>query len=248
MRTSPWSRPAPRRVRQRRPGRDRLHRRRRGRGPAGREPPPRPRRHRDPRRLRPRAIEGKIAAAGFAREHEIPCLGLCLGLQTMGHRVRPQRLRPSPAPTPRSSTLTRPIRHRPDGRAARGGRLRRAPSAWACTRPARRRLQVAAAYGEPLVYERHRHRYEFNSRYAGASRSAACARWAPRPTTAWWSSWSSTTPVLDRHPGPPEFKSRPDRPHPLFQAFVAPPVPGRGPGAPPPPAGHLRPVRACSAV
>ena len=41
-----------------------------------------------------RGIEGKIAAAGYAREHDIPCLGLCLGPAGDDHRVRPQRARP----------------------------------------------------------------------------------------------------------------------------------------------------------
>ena len=40
-----------------------------------------------------RGIEGKIAAASYAREHDIPCLGLCLGPAGHGHRLRPQRRR-----------------------------------------------------------------------------------------------------------------------------------------------------------
>ena len=41
-----------------------------------------------------RGVEGKIAAAAYARENDVPCLGLCLGMQVDDHRVRPQRARP----------------------------------------------------------------------------------------------------------------------------------------------------------
>ena len=80
-----------------------------------------------------------------------------------------------------------------------------------------------AAYGEELVYERHRHRYEVNNRYRARLEEAGMVM-------------SGTSPDgllvefielrRDQHPfyvatqAHPEFKSRPDRPHPLFAAFV----------------------------
>ena len=82
--------------------------------------------------------------------------------------------------------------------------------------------QVAEAYGEPVVSERHRHRYEFNSNYR--ARLEAEGLWC-----------SGTSPdnklvefiELPGHPfwlatqAHPEFKSRPDRPHPLFRDLIA---------------------------
>jgi CTP synthase len=81
---------------------------------------------------------------------------------------------------------------------------------------------VAQAYGEPLVYERHRHRYEFNPRYRRRLEDAGLLPVGTSPDDrlvefvelAGHPFWIGT----QAHP---EFKSRPDRPHPLFVAFVA---------------------------
>jgi len=82
--------------------------------------------------------------------------------------------------------------------------------------------QVAAAYGEPVVSERHRHRYEFNERYRGQLEDAGL----------WCSGTSPDNRLVEfielpGHPfwvgtqAHPEFKSRPDRPHPLFRELIA---------------------------
>ena len=142
-----------------------------------------------------RGIEGKIAAAGYAREHDIPCLGLCLGLQVMTiefarNVLRPrrrqlERVRPADART-RSSTSWTTQRDVVD----MGGTMRLGAYVGRARSPAR---MVAEAYGDEVVSERHRHRYEFNPRYRGQLRGrrprAARAR---RPTAGWSSSSSST--------------------------------------------------------
>jgi CTP synthase len=89
--------------------------------------------------------------------------------------------------------------------------------------PARLRQgsKVAAAYGEPIVYERHRHRYEFNPRYLTRMEDAGlrCSGTSPDNRLVEFLE-------LDGHPfwigtqAHPEFKSRPDRPHPLFRSFI----------------------------
>ncbi|MCU1451541.1 MAG: synthase, partial [Acidimicrobiales bacterium] len=112
-----------------------------------------------------RGIEGKIAAAGYAREHEIPCLGLCLGLQTMVIELARNVAGLAGA---NSSEFDGESPHRvidlmDEQREVvdYGGTMRLG------LYPAKLvpGSQVAAAYGESIVYERHRHRYEFNPRY-----------------------------------------------------------------------------------
>jgi len=81
---------------------------------------------------------------------------------------------------------------------------------------------VAKAYGEPVVSERHRHRYEFNSNYRSRFEQAGfvCSGTSPDQRLVEFVE-------LAGHPfwvgtqAHPEFKSRPDRPHPLFMAFMA---------------------------
>jgi len=80
---------------------------------------------------------------------------------------------------------------------------------------------VARAYGDTIVYERHRHRWEFNSRYRRRLEDAGLLSVGTSPDDrlvefvelAGHPFWVGT----QAHP---EFKSRPDRPHPLFRAFV----------------------------
>ncbi|MDP8936264.1 MAG: CTP synthase [Actinomycetota bacterium] len=168
----------------------------------------------------PRGIEGKIAAAGYAREHGIPCLGLCLGMQTMvvdfarnvcglvganSSEFDPE----SPHPVIDLMDDQREV-------IDYGGTMRLG------VYPARLRAGsvVATAYGDTLVYERHRHRYEFNPRYRRRMENAGLAAVGTSPDDrlvefvelAGHPFWVGT----QAHP---EFKSRPDRPHPLFRAF-----------------------------
>ncbi|MGH9276841.1 MAG: CTP synthase [Acidimicrobiales bacterium] len=169
----------------------------------------------------PRGVEGKIAAAGYAREHGIPCLGLCLGMQVMVIEFARNQLRLAGANSSEFDSETpHPVIDLMDDQrdvVNYGGTMRLG------VYPARLTpgSQVATAYGEPFVYERHRHRYEFNPRYRRRMGDAGLRA-------------SGTSPddrlvefvELDGHPfwvgtqAHPEFKSRPDRPHPLFAAFV----------------------------
>ncbi len=82
--------------------------------------------------------------------------------------------------------------------------------------------KTAEAYGDSVVFERHRHRYEFNPRYRRRIESAGlCAAGTS------FDDRLVEFVELEGHPfwvgtqAHPEFKSRPDRPHPLFRAFVA---------------------------
>ncbi len=168
-----------------------------------------------------RGIEGKITAATYAREHEIPCLGLCLGLQVMVIEYARNVAHLADANS-REFDATAPhlvIDLMDEQRSVvdMGGTMRLG------TWPARLRpgSRVAEAYGDGLVYERHRHRYEVNPRYRGRLEEAglACVGMSPDERLVEFVE-------LTDHPfwvgtqAHPEFKSRPDRPHPLFQGLV----------------------------
>ncbi|MBO0748640.1 MAG: CTP synthase, partial [Acidimicrobiaceae bacterium] len=168
-----------------------------------------------------RGIEGKITAASYAREHGIPCLGLCLGLQVMviefarnvvgleGANSR-EFDRHAPHPVIDLMEEQRDVRDL-------GGTMRLG------TWPAKLKAgsQVAEAYGELLVYERHRHRYEVNPRYrsrleegglmaAGVSPDDRLVEFIELPGHPYWVGTQAH----------PEFKSRPDRAHPLFRGLI----------------------------
>jgi CTP synthase len=168
-----------------------------------------------------RGIEGKIAAAQYSREEGIPCLGLCLGLQCMTIEFARNVL----GLTDANSTEFDPTTQHPvidlmyDQRDVtdKGGTMRLG-AYWAVLEPG---TKIAEAYGEPVVSERHRHRYEFNSNYRARLEGAGfvCSGTSPDRRLVEFIE-------LADHPywvgtqGHPEFKSRPDRPHPLFRDLI----------------------------
>jgi CTP synthase len=168
-----------------------------------------------------RGIEGKIAAAGYAREHEIPCLGLCLGLQLMVIEFARNACGLTGANSAEfdGESPHRVIDLMDEQREVvdYGGTMRLG------VYPAKLEAgsQVQLAYGESIVYERHRHRYEFNPRYrtrleegglrcSGASPDDRLVEFVELPSHPFWIGTQAH----------PEFKSRPDRPHPLFRELV----------------------------
>jgi CTP synthase len=168
-----------------------------------------------------RGFEGKIAAAGYAREHDIPCLGLCLGLQAMTIEFCRNVL----GMTDANSTEMNPntpypvidLMHDQRDVTDKGG-TQRLGAFYAILEPGTR---VAQAYGEPVVSERHRHRYELSAQLKPKLEAAGlrCSGVSPDRRLVEFIE-------LDDHPfwvatqAHPEFKSRPDRPHPLFRDLV----------------------------
>ncbi|MBM4463177.1 MAG: CTP synthase [Chloroflexi bacterium] len=168
-----------------------------------------------------RGIEGMIKAARYAREHKVPYLGLCLGLHIMVVEHARYVLGSS---EPHSQEF-RPDTHYPvihllpeqQGVKEMGGTMRL--GTYPC-HPVEG-TRAAAAYGQPLVYERHRHRFEFNNdfRYtldkgglvasglSGDGKLVEIVELRDHP-------WMLATQFH------PEFKSRPNRPHPLFLEFI----------------------------
>jgi CTP synthase len=168
-----------------------------------------------------RGVEGKVTAAGYAREHEIPCLGLCLGLQVMvieyARNVAGLGDANSREFDPASPHLVIDLMEEQRDVVDMGGTMRLG------TWPAKLTpgTRVAEAYGELLVYERHRHRYEVNARYrtrleekglvcSGVSPDDRLVEFIELPEHPFWVGTQAH----------PEFKSRPDRAHPLFRELV----------------------------
>ena len=169
-----------------------------------------------------RGVEGKIAAATYSREAAVPCLGLCLGLQVMvieyARNVTGLSQANSREFDASSPHLVIDLMDEQREVVDMGGTMRLglfpaklAPGS-----------AVAAAYGTELVYERHRHRFEVNPRYrsrleagglvcSGVSPDDRLVEYVELPGHPFWVGTQAH----------PEFRSRPDHPHPLFVALVA---------------------------
>ncbi len=168
-----------------------------------------------------RGIEGKIEAAKYARENKIPYLGLCLGLHVMviefARHVfdsdEPDSTEFTPStPYPVIDLLPEQKKIKDKGATMRLGNY-----------PCKLldNSLAARAYGQPLVQERHRHRFEFNNEfreplhkagmiYSGVSPDDKLVEVCELADHPWMVS-------CQFHP---EFLSRPGRPHPLFRDFV----------------------------
>ena len=168
-----------------------------------------------------RGIEGMIAAARIAREQQIPYLGICLGMQIMVVEFARHRLGLSDAHSTEFSLATSApviaLMAEQMDVTDLGGTMRLG----ACPAMLDEGSIVAGLYGTTVVSERHRHRYEFNARYREQFEAAGmrCSGTSPDGRLVEFVE-------LPEHPyfvgtqAHPEFKSRPDRPHPLFLGLV----------------------------
>ena len=169
-----------------------------------------------------RGIEGKIQAARWARENGVPYLGLCLGMQVMCIEFARHILN---SDEPNSTEFDQHTKHpvislMPDQHdlADMGGTMRL--GAYPCE--LKEGTRAAAAYEEPMIHERHRHRWEFNNAYREMLEEAGMAFSGLSPN-------GRLVEIAELRDHPfmlgsqfhPEFKSRPNKPHPLFNAFLA---------------------------
>ena len=169
-----------------------------------------------------RGIEGMIAAARYARESGLPYFGICLGMQIAVIEFARHVLGWADAhSTEMAPQTTHPVIDlMPDqvGVSSKGGTMRLGQ--YPCVLAADSRAR--ALYGQAEISERHRHRYEFNNDFrdritaagllpTGTSPDGRLVEIVEIPAHPWFVG-------VQFHP---EFKSRPDRPHPLFKGFVA---------------------------
>ncbi len=169
-----------------------------------------------------RGIEGKILAAQFARENKVPYLGICLGMQIAVIEYARHVLGFADAHSSEfNPESTHPvIGLMPDqkGNIPKGGTMRL--GSYPCA--VRENTVLRAAYDQETIGERHRHRYEFNNEYREILTHAGLVIGGTSPDGSLVEAVE-----LSGHPFyvgvqyHPEFKSRPNRPHPLFKQFIA---------------------------
>jgi CTP synthase len=167
-----------------------------------------------------RGIEGMVAAARYARENNIPYLGLCLGMQVMVIEYTRYVLHTEDANSTEfdPDTQNPVIDLLPNQDLNNMGATMRLGN-YPCELV--ENTLSAKAYDESLVQERHRHRYEFNNKYRDCLQEAGlvCSGVSPDGNLVEICEISSH-PWMVACQFHPEFGSRPGRPHPLFRDFI----------------------------
>lgn len=168
-----------------------------------------------------RGVEGMIAAAEYCRENKVPYFGICMGMQTAVIEFARHVLGWTDADSGELSSVSshKVIDLMADqyGDIPKGGTMRLGAYPCRLTKGSR----AARIYGEELIYERHRHRYEFNNEYRRETEKAGLRVCGSSPDGKLVEAVElSALPFYIGVQFHPEFKSRPNRPHPLFAAFV----------------------------
>ena len=168
-----------------------------------------------------RGIEGMIQAAQYARENRVPCFGICLGMQIMviefARNVLGYKDANSSEFTPDGAHNVISLMPDQQGNIPKGGTMRLGLYPCKLTPGS----LVQQIYGEELIYERHRHRFEFNNNFrkqltekglqiAGLSPDERLVEIVSLPDHPWFIG-------VQYHP---EYKSTVQNPHPLFVSFV----------------------------
>lgn len=169
-----------------------------------------------------RGVEGKLAAVKYAREQKVPFLGICLGMQCAVIEFARNVLGYTDATSTEMETPTEhPVIDLMEGQknvTDKGGTMRL--GAYPCH--VKRDSHLFEAYGQEVIYERHRHRYEFNSSFLADFEAAGMKATGVNPETGLVEAVE-----IAEHPWfvgvqfHPEYKSTVKNPHPLFVGFVA---------------------------
>ena len=169
-----------------------------------------------------RGIEGMILAADYAREHQIPYFGICLGMQigviTFARNVMGIKDAHSGEFDEQCAHKVIDFMPGQSEEIEKGGTLRL--GSYPCSIKAGTKME--ACYGASLIHERHRHRYEFNNEYREEMERAGLVISGTSPDGRLVEAIE-----LPDHPFfagvqfHPEFKSRPNQAHPLFRGFIS---------------------------
>ncbi|HET8838781.1 MAG TPA: CTP synthase [Flavobacteriaceae bacterium] len=168
-----------------------------------------------------RGIEGKIQAVKYARENKLPFFGICLGMQMaiieyarnvldLENANSTEMFEKTPHPVVDLMEEQKNI-------SEKGGTMRL--GSWQCD--LKEGSLIEKIYGKPVIYERHRHRYEYNNQYKDELENAGMISSGINPQTG-------LVETIELHDHPwfigvqyhPEYKSTVATPHPLFTAFV----------------------------
>lgn len=167
-----------------------------------------------------RGIEGMILSAKYARENRVPYFGICLGMQIAVIEFARNVAEIENANSGEfAQNVPKVIDYMPgqNDEIDKGGTLRL--GAYPCV--IKEKTSMHRAYGKTEISERHRHRYEFNNDYREALQSAGLTLSGLSPDGRLVETVELTE--RDFYIGVqyhPEFKSRPNKPHPLFSAFI----------------------------
>lgn len=168
-----------------------------------------------------RGIEGKISAAKYARENDVPYFGICLGMQIAvieyARNVLDLKNANSSEFVVDGECSVIDLMPDQEGNLPKGGTMRL--GAYPCKIQPGSKLEEA--YSEAEIQERHRHRYEFNNAYREAFEEAGMVISGTSPDNRLVEAVELPDHkcyiAVQYHP---EFKTRPNRPHPIFKMFV----------------------------
>jgi len=168
-----------------------------------------------------RGTEGKILVAQYCREEEVPYLGLCLGAQLMaiefGRNIAGIKNATSEEFSPKAKNKLVHFLPGQSEKRAKGGTLRL--GSWPCK--IKKGTHAYKAYGKTQIDERHRHRYEFNNAYKKQLEKHGLIFSGLSPDRELMEIVEiKDHPFMVGSQFHPEFKSRPNRPHPLFRDFI----------------------------
>ena len=169
-----------------------------------------------------RGFEGKVRAAGFARENKVPYLGICLGMHSavvdFARSVANLKDADSAEFKPETPHPIIDLMQDQEVNGNKGGTMRLGQ--YPCQ--LRKGSIAFAAYGDREIHERHRHRYEFNNKYRFQLEEAGMKISGISPS-------GNLVEIIELADHPwflagqfhPEFKSSPMEPHPLFREFIS---------------------------
>lgn len=167
-----------------------------------------------------RGIEGKIKAAEYAMKHDVPYLGLCLGMQVSVIALARKVIDKTANSLEFDPRTKHPVIHLMEEQkhvTEKGGTMRLGDYECVLT-PGSKAHKL---YGAPTVHERHRHRYEFNNAYRTQLEEAGMVMSGHSPD-------GELVEMIELRDHPffmgsqfhPEYKSRPTHPHPMFKGFI----------------------------